>query len=82
MVTMAWFSRPVAHHCAPPSKAAPPGFEPSTCGPEPRMLPITPESIGKGRGIRTLTIRFWRPIGTTYAVQYGGCGSRTHVIGL
>lgn len=49
MVTMAWFSRPVAHHCAPPSKAAPPGFEPSTCGPEPRMLPITPESIEHAR---------------------------------
>lgn len=64
------FSRPLADHSAVPSKAALQGFEPRTGGPEPPVLPITPKSIGKGRGIRTLAVRFWRPTGTAYAVQY------------
>lgn len=50
MVTMAWFSRPVAHHCAPPSKATHQGFEPRLTGPEPVVLPLDEWVMAKDEG--------------------------------
>lgn len=88
-VNLARFSRPLADQPAPPSKSnthvlrcCSPWIRTKTRRFRAFCAAVTPRSIGKGRGIRTLAVRFWRPTGTTYADQYGSDGTRTRIVQL